>query len=567
MEIGYRASPSVDDAIEAGLRGLDIETTDEEPYTVAAGTVDDIQSIDQSTEGPWIAIEVGGIGGTAVDGIDGAVSVVDPRGPCYACLKQRVTASRPTAGEPAELDDVMARYAGAVAGRLLREVGVDGLETTVGTVWLLDGDELRLLPVPGCRCGSMGDRYDRPEQTDPNGDPLARAEQAVDPTIGPISQVGEQSSYPAPYYVAELADTSAFSDVQAARYAAGIDLEWDDAFMRALGEGLERYCAGVYRRDLTLSVPSENAIDLEDIPIAPEDAEPIERWWPAYNLHDDARTWLPLEAVVFPPPDGADIDAITTGLGLGETWTEAVLSGLLEVIERDACMLGWYSTYEPLELDVDSMPYTTLVRRMAGEGLASTALLMTQDLDVPVVTAVVHRRNADGRPAHKIPGTDADDWPAFAVGSAADIDPATAAERALAEAVQNWIELREMGPERADDEQEHVAEFARFPRQARGLIDAETTVEAGEIAPAGIEDAEDALAHCVEALEASDLTGYAARLTTRDVESLGFEAVRVVVPQAQPLVKQRGHFTDRLRSVPRELGFSPRLDRGHHPYP
>jgi ribosomal protein S12 methylthiotransferase accessory factor len=63
------------------------------------------------------------------------------------------------------------------------------------------------------------------------------------------------------------------------------------------------------------------------------------------------------------------------------------------------------------------------------------------------------------------------------------------------------------------------------------------------------------------------LDAYAARTTTRDVSELGFEAVRVLIPEAQPLFTGEPFFAERAESVPRALGFEPRLDREYHPYP
>ena len=62
-------------------------------------------------------------------------------------------------------------------------------------------------------------------------------------------------------------------------------------------------------------------------------------------------------------------------------------------------------------------------------------------------------------------------------------------------------------------------------------------------------------------------SAYGVRTTTRDVASLGFEAVRALVPQAQPLFFGGGYFGERAESVPEDLGFEPRLDRDHHPFP
>jgi ribosomal protein S12 methylthiotransferase accessory factor len=71
----------------------------------------------------------------------------------------------------------------------------------------------------------------------------------------------------------------------------------------------------------------------------------------------------------------------------------------------------------------------------------------------------------------------------------------------------------------------------------------------------------------VDATAEAGLHPYAARTTTRDVEELGFEAVRVVVPAAQPLFFEDAYFGERARTVPSQLGFDPRTDRPHHPFP
>lgn len=578
MHIAYVAEAGIRDAVAAGLGGLDIETEAVDPASVtddatvvAAGTPggSTLSAVNRPGRGPWIAIEVGGIGGQSVVDIEGSIAILHGTGPCYACLRLRVTATAPQGDPTPTASPHIASYSGALAGWHLQSSADDGLADRVGTVYLLDGSTATVHPVPTCPiCGDGVDRTDLTltHPPDAGDDALARAESTVDPLVGIIAQVGEQSSYPLPYYVAQLAETEGFSDASAAQFAAGVDIDWDDAFMRALGEALERYCAGVYRLDDLPSNPESNAIPLDRFPLTQEDSTPIGRWYPGVDLHSMERVDLPVEQVVFPPPEEADVDSITTGLGLGNSPGEALLAGILEVIERDGCMLGWYSTFEAMELAVEHEAYVTLQRRMAGEGLATTSLLMTQDIDIPIVTSVVHRRDSGGDPVLDVPHTDPDDWPAFAVGSAAGFDPGVAAERALAEAIQNWTELEQMGQEQAKEEG-NIGTFGSFPRAARPMLETTHTVDATAVGPDDDLDPAAALELALEHVNAVGLDAYAARVTTRDVAALGFEAVRVLIPEAQPLVKRRAHMTDRLRTVPRTLGFSPRLDRGPHPYP
>jgi ribosomal protein S12 methylthiotransferase accessory factor len=419
------------------------------------------------------------------------------------------------------------------------------------------GPERTLLPVP-----TPGDRdrdLRRGGGTAALDDAVSRAERAVDDRVGPLSAVGEQESFPLPYYVATTSDTRAFSDARAAEYGGGADADWNRAFMKALGEGLERYCAGVYRSTEFVTAPAatRSAPVEPGAFVRPDDAptpgpdEPIQ-WVPGEALETGDAVSLPAAFVHYPPPADRLAPPITTGLGLGNSGAEALVAGLAETVERDATMLAWYSTFDPLELAVDDDGYAELQGRARAMGLETTALLVTQDVDVPVVAAAVHR---DG------------EWPAFAAGSGASLDPVVAARSALSEALQNWTELRGMGERRAAAEQGAIGRYAGFPEEVQRFFDAAGPVPASSVGPADPPTGADALDALLERVADAGLSPYAARLTTRDVEALGFEAVRVLVPAAQPLFTDEPLFGERARTVPESLGFEPRLDRAYHPFP
>jgi ribosomal protein S12 methylthiotransferase accessory factor len=434
-------------------------------------------------------------------------------------------------------------------------------ETVAGTVVEVPHAERAFLPVSGCdSCGTSHDwTLDRDYRDVPLDDAVARAERAVDDRVGIVTGVGERESFPAPYYLSVLCDTSAFSDAEAPRHAAGVADDWDRAYVKALGEALERYSAGVYREAEFESAPPdgvENPVEPSAF-VRPDgypdlgDDEAIP-WVPGEHLASGDRAHLPAEFTVFPPPDERFKPSITTGLGLGNSTVEALLSGLYEVVERDATMLAWYSTFEPLGLRVESDRFDRLARRARSEDLSVTPLLVTQDVDVPVVAVAVHR---DG------------DWPRFAAGSAAALDADAAAASALAEALQNWMELRAMGPEEAADEGGAIGRYAEFPREVQGFVDPDATVETADVGPADPPTGAAELDAVASRLADAGVDAYAPRLTPRDVAALGFEAVRVLAPAAQPLFTGDAYFGERARTVPRDLGFRPRLDRAYHPYP
>jgi len=504
---------------------------------------------------PLVTVEVGGLGGRPLADVDAGVAVLAPAGPCFDCLVGRVESTGQESADSPSADRSTVRLAGAHAGRL----AVDTLrgDAAPGTVVELPHAERSVAPLPNCDCGGRPDR-DLRRGDEAAGRSLDAALQAAEPLVddrvGLVTAVGERESFPAPYYLASVSDTAGFSDAAAAQQAAGVDPDWNAAYMRAVGEALERYSAGVYRDAAfeTHPVDHEDAVPPSEFVRPDGVASPQStEWVRGEHLQTGGDALLPADRVVFPPPDETPGPSITTGLGLGNTGTEALLSGLYETVERDATMLAWYSTFDPLGLGVDDEAFAELRKHARAEDLSVTPLLCTQDVDVPVVAVAVHR----------------DDWPRFALGSAADLDPAAAATDALAEALQNWMELRAMGPDRASEEDGAIGTYADFPREVRGFVDPETTVPASEVGPDEVPDSEAELDAVLGALADADLDAYAARLTPRDVEQAGFEAVRVLVPGAQPLFVSEPFFGERARQVPRELGFQARLDKPFHPFP
>jgi ribosomal protein S12 methylthiotransferase accessory factor len=542
------------DADEAGSAG----------YPIVIGVAgDDVFERAGEAATDWLALELGGIGGRPLQGVDAAASILGESG-CFRCLRRRVGASDGGGSDAgghgtADVAPRTERLAGALAGHRLL-AWIDG-DARPGDVLELPYARRRLYPVPGCGCGSGPDRELRREHASVGlEETVGRAEAVVDSRLGLVSQVGEANSFPAPYYLAVLANTEGFSDAEAGPHAAGVSADWNAAYVKAVGEGLERYASGVYRTATFEEAPASELADA--VPpgafVLPEegyaDPDPGESipWVPGEDLETGDPVRLPAEFVQFPPPERRHNPSITTGLGLGTSGVGALLSGLYETIERDATMLAWYSTFEPVGLTVDSPGFEELRRRARAEELSVTSLLVTADVDVPVVSVAVHREEG---------------WPQFAVGSAAELDPSAAAEGALCEALQNWMELREMGPEGASEESTAIGRYADFPREAREFVAVDAELPADSVGPGTIPEGEAELEALLDRVTDAGLSAYAARLTTRDVDRAGFEVVRVLVPGAQPLFTGDRYFGERARTVPREMGYRPRFDRPPHPYP
>ena len=563
MDIGLVGDGPAIDAVAAALGDVDVNVMPVEPELLdgfdLAVVVDTVGSHAFTAANEaldrWVAIEVGGVGGAPLDDLDAAVTVFDDA--CYECLRHRVASGTADPGDTPAGRRSAVRYAGALAGR--RTIQLLAGDNVADTVTEVPGGKRRLLPAPGCECGSAVDSA-LPRTHEPRSlsDAIERAERTVDQRIGALTEVGEQASFPVPYYVARVADTSRFSDARAAEFGGGVDADWDGAFMKALGEGLERYAAGVYReaewtRSTAATVPNPVPPDAFVRPGNTAAYNPDDQlaWVTGEHLTTGAPATLPAECVYFPPPTQRYRPAITTGLGLGNSGIEAALSGMYEVIERDATMTSWYSTMDPLGLEIDDPVVTELTKRARAESLSVTPLLVTTDIDVPVVAVGVHR---DG------------DWPRFAAGSGANLDPVAAVRSALAEALQNWTELRSMGEAAAADESAAIGEHADFPAETRAFFDPETAVSAASVGDSDLTGTEE-LTAVTDRVTATGMEPYVVRLTTRDLTAVGFEAVRVLLPSAQPLFTGEPFFGERAREVPRSMGFEPELEKRYHPFP
>lgn len=125
-------------------------------------------------------------------------------------------------------------------------------------------------------------------------------------------------------------------------------------------------------------------------------------WVKAWPLgHDGDARWFPAAAAFYGFPFEGERFAFATsnGCAAGPTVREAVMGGLLELIERDAAAIWWYNRVPRPALDIDALDDRRIAQMREAldtEGRSFTLLDLTTDLGVPVVVAVSHR--AEGLP-------------------------------------------------------------------------------------------------------------------------------------------------------------------------
>jgi thiazole/oxazole-forming peptide maturase SagD family component len=264
----------------------------------------------------------------------------------------------------------------------------------------------------------------------------------------------------------------------------------------------------------------------------PFDAETPTAWVLGEELGSGRELWLPAPWVLLPHLCAAGEPFLTegtsTGLATGPDRDSARLSGLLEVVERDAVALAWLQRrpWKRLALaglgDLDEMVETRL--GLAGYRLHLADL--TSDLGLPTIVAVLEA------PAGGI-----------VLGSACRFRAEEAALKAVLEAHQarlSWSTALERGEtvsgETGPDEIRTFADHALLytrPEAARRVLGRLTNADHHDPPPAW--EAEGApLAALVRHLERAGHPSFAVDLPTPDPSS-NWAVVRALVPSLVPL--------------------------------
>lgn len=369
---------------------------------------------------------------------------------------------------------------------------------------------------------------------------------------------------------------------------AGSSLDPDEALWRALGEGVERYCAlNADPGGIPMTLRQAGLADRWPRCAADEPCPPSLRDLPLdtpithirmRHLADDREALVPAGWARLtyqrPTAEPPVAEPISTGLAFARDLRAALWVGLCEVAERDAIMGMWWGRMPVPEIVCAGplIPGQVAERldRLAAAGLRARLFDMTTDFRVPSVFCVV----TGERP------------PRLTVGAACQADPARACAKALDEAValrRALGVLRRAGTptpdgaaevHRLEDHALFYADHPNHPALAFLLArDRPVRIAYDEFAardwwetPGDLP----ALASFAVRLRQVGLTALWANLTLPDVGDLG-RVVKVIVPEMVPLSPDhaiRWLGTPRLRrragpAAPGAAGFNP----FPHPFP
>lgn len=371
-------------------------------------------------------------------------------------------------------------------------------------------------------------------------------------------------------------------------------------------EGLERY-AGTRRRSRAELVHAAYA-DIADRALDPRecgqyrpevyehdprlrvfDASTEIPWVWGWSLRDERPILVPSRLVYYSAGSPTDnfVFECSNGCASGGSLVEAILFGLLELVERDAFLLGWYGGAQLPEIDVaDSrdIGLRTMIDRADLRGYDVRVFDNRVDLDIPVVTSVARRRDGGD-------GT-------LAFAAAASLDPDEAVRSAVAEILTytpelpvrvqaRRAEIEAMADDfrRVEELRDHASLFAlpRMARHAERYLRACTARPVGDVyrswqdrRPASL-DLVDDVRHCQRELSDAGFDVIVVDQTAPEQRALGLHTACTIVPGLLPIdfgwVRQRALRMPRMFTAYRRAGWrsddlTPAdLHRVPHPFP
>jgi ribosomal protein S12 methylthiotransferase accessory factor len=442
----------------------------------------------------------------------------------------------------------------------------------------------------------------RPVRPTPVEAALPRLRSFVSPYTGVIRSLGETLAAPDEHRLisigCQVADAGPTIGESMDSYTGSEHPSRAAAEAAAIGEALERY-AGSFVPEHELVVG--RAADLGPDAVAPESfalfsAEqyasaafpfrPFRRdtlvsWVEGFTIPGGERALLPAQLVYMPwrhraPGEVRIGHATSSGLACGPTMEEAILTGLLELVERDAFMLAWHNRLSLPLLDwSDDERIAALDRRyFARTGLRYAAVDLGAFFGVPAALGVVHGP----------PGA----LGALGVGAGAAPTVEVAWRKALAEAfsVHRWV--RDMSLEEPERLERGSAQIETFDghtmfyageeraRRAAFLDGSPARRSTLEVPPLEGDNVLEQIQAVTGRLGAHGVRAFGADVTSPDVRAAGLSVVHVLAPQLCALdVVEGARFLGgrRMYHAAFEAGLVPRplepadLNPDPHPFP
>ena len=248
-------------------------------------------------------------------------------------------------------------------------------------------------------------------------------------------------------------DTDADVNRYTREYARGVSFDFEEALSKVVGEFLERYPLSLYRRETLLHASiaeirrrKTHFFDpflLDQFSPRQKNRFPSCRfddssgfcWVKGKSLMTEKGAFIPAQLVYWnygqEKKEPFLQQSTTNGAGGMFHHVGAVMSGLYELIQRDAFFIFWLNSIAPPRIDINSLEdeeIRCVLRSCDRNGIDVFILNTTSDFGIPCMTTVLIDRYVEG--------------PSVTLGGGCNVDVTKAIMRSLTEAIGVRYRLR-----------------------------------------------------------------------------------------------------------------------------
>lgn len=343
------------------------------------------------------------------------------------------------------------------------------------------------------------------------------------------------------------------------------------AIASCLAEALERYCMSyIPPKEITLCKKSKlnKKYTFSNFATYSDDQykknkeflnpnSDIIEWTKIYDVKNKEKFMYWPASLIYLPFDLNKVVAETTSTGMaaGFSIDECIMSGVMELIERDALMINFMQRLNPPEIDLDSISGKNkdLINLIALDYNIKIYKLYS-DLNIPIYLSIIYKN--EKKKIH------------YGIGACANLDSDYAINKSLKECLftyfysLNIMDVRQKNPKKIRTLYEHFLYYQDDNFHMLLFDSSKVKYKREKITFESV----------LNSLTKNGISVYFKELTTSDIKETGIKVVKVVAPSLIDLNKS--HVYPRLGAkrffeVPKKLGLSycVNLTELPHPFP
>ena len=390
--------------------------------------------------------------------------------------------------------------------------------------------------------------------------------------VNVILKRNELDEYGLKMYQCLSADTKVLFDLSRDVSSGGLGISSDEksAVISCIAEAIERYCMSyVPQNDIKKMKWNEinNEEKINDYQLYtdiqyeqnPQYINPKKEaiYWTRINSIEDGKYLYWPSSLIYLPFELSKTVAETssTGMAAGFSINDCIVSGLLELIERDSLMINFSKRLNPPEIDINTL---NIENKKFVDEISKKYKIKIYKLysDIKVPTYLCFIFNGEGKKLH------------YGIGASTNLDSNKAIDKALKECLftyyysLNIMDLRKNNPDEISTLYEHFL-YYQGELFEELLFESEKVKYTRELYT--FDDVK-------KDLKSNGLEIYYKDLTTEDIRLTNLKVVKVIVPGLIDLNKT--HKMQRLAAkrfddVPNKIGINARngLSKQPHPFP